>query len=59
MNMFGVPKYIVNILFEILRERGFCESWCRWIQEVISSGTLSVKVNGTTGIYFKSGKGVR
>jgi hypothetical protein len=48
-----------DFLFEILRQRGFCESLCTWIQEVISSGTLTVKVNRTTGSYFKSGKGVR
>jgi hypothetical protein len=48
-----------DFLFEILKQRGFCDSWCKWIREVTSSGTLSVKVNGVTGRYFKSGKGVR
>jgi hypothetical protein len=48
-----------EFLFEMLKQRGFCESWCKWMREVVSSGTLSVKVNGLMGGYFKCGKGVR
>jgi hypothetical protein len=32
-----------EFLFEMLKQRGFCESWCKWMREVVSSGTLSVK----------------
>jgi hypothetical protein len=31
----------------------------KWIREVVTSGTISVQINGTVGSYFKSGKGVR
>jgi hypothetical protein len=48
-----------DFLFEMLRQRGFNETWCKWIREVVTSGTLSVQVNGSVGNYFKSGKGVR
>jgi retron-type reverse transcriptase len=43
----------------MLRQRGFNETWCKWIREVVTSGTFSVQVNGSVGNYFKSGKGVR
>jgi hypothetical protein len=36
-----------EFLFEMLRQRGLRESWCKWMREVVSSGTLSVKVKGT------------
>jgi hypothetical protein len=48
-----------NFLFEVLKQRGFNETWCRWLKKVVYGGTLSVKVNGNMGSYFRSGKGVR
>lgn len=48
-----------QFLMECLRQRGFCDKWCKWIWDVITSGTLSVKVNSGMGDYFKCGKGVR
>lgn len=48
-----------DFLFKTLEQRGFCETWCKWIKEVVSSGTLSVKANDMVRSYFKSGKGVR
>jgi hypothetical protein len=48
-----------NFLFECLKQRGFCEKWCHWIEKVVTCGTLSVKVNDKVGAYFKCGKGVR
>jgi hypothetical protein len=48
-----------DFLFEVLKQRGFSETWCRWLRTVVCGGTLSVKVNGNMGSYFKSGKGVR
>ena len=47
------------IRFDCLRQRGFCEKWCQWIEKVVTCGTLSVKVNDKVGAYFKCGKGVR
>jgi hypothetical protein len=48
-----------SFLFDSMKQRGFCDTWCNWIQQVVCSGTLSVKINDTTGSYFKSRKGVR
>lgn len=48
-----------NLLFNCLKARGFCETWCQWIRQVVSGGTVSVRLNGITGHYIKSFKGVR
>ena len=37
----------------------FGVKWCDSIKLVMSSGTVSVKVNNSNGSYFKSGRGVR
>jgi hypothetical protein len=34
-----------NFLFECLVARGFCIKWCNWIKQVVTSGTVSVKLN--------------
>jgi hypothetical protein len=47
-----------NFLFERLNARGFCHKWCRWIEQVVSGGTVSVKLNNRIGPYIKSFKGV-
>jgi hypothetical protein len=48
-----------SLLFECLKARGFCDQWCDWIKEVVSGGTVSVKINNLLGPYIKSYKGVR
>ena len=48
-----------NFLFECLAARGFCAKWCNWIKQVVSGGTVSVKLNNLIGPYIKSYKGVR
>jgi hypothetical protein len=48
-----------SFLFEAMKQRGCCETWCNWIKRVVNSGTLSVKINDSMGSYFKSRKGVR
>jgi hypothetical protein len=48
-----------DFLFDMLSQRGFSETWCKCIIEVVTSGTISVQINGIVGSYFKSGKGVR
>lgn len=47
-----------GFLFEFLAARGFCSKWCRWIEQVVSIGTVSVKLNDLIGLYIKSYKGV-
>jgi hypothetical protein len=41
------------------RVRGFNNTWCGWIENILHNGTVVVKVNGHLGPYFKSYKGVR
>lgn len=48
-----------SFLMDCLRQRGFNDKCCKWIWEVMTSGTLSVRVNDKIGRYFKCGKGVR
>lgn len=40
-------------------QRGFSKKWCDWIWEVMTSGTLSVRVNDSLGSYIMCRKGVR
>lgn len=48
-----------NLQFTCLKARGFNEIWCKWIMQVVAGGTVSVKLNGLTGPYIKSHKGMR
>jgi hypothetical protein len=48
-----------SFLFECLAARGFCPKWCSWIEQVVSGGTVSVKLNDLVGPYITSHKGVR
>jgi hypothetical protein len=52
-------KVCWGFLFECLKVRGFGETWCSWIKQVVSGGTVSVKVNDQIGPYFVSHKGAR
>jgi len=42
-----------------LTARGFCEKWFGWLKQVVTEGTVSVKLNNLTGTYIKGYKGVR
>lgn len=48
-----------KLLFECMEKRGFNQKWCNWIRQVVTGGTVSVKVNNCIGPYIKSYKGVR
>lgn len=48
-----------SFLFECISARGFYPQWCKWIEQVVSGGTVSVKLNDLIGPYIKSFKGVR
>uniref|UniRef100_A0A453NC83 Reverse transcriptase domain-containing protein n=1 Tax=Aegilops tauschii subsp. strangulata TaxID=200361 RepID=A0A453NC83_AEGTS len=39
--------------------RGFSDTWCGWIKEILLNGTVSIKLNNQVGPYFQSAKGVR
>jgi len=55
----AIDKVKWNFLFSCLAARGFDDKWCKWIEQVVSGGTVSVKLNNLTGPYIKSHKGVR
>lgn len=45
-----------DFMFHCLQKRGFCE---KWMEKVVSGGTVRVKINNKVGNYIKSYKGVR
>ena len=52
-------KVYWDFLFRTLEMRGFAKTWCDWIRQVVTGGTVCVKLNNTMGPYFMSHKGVR
>ena len=48
-----------KLLFDCLEKRGFRDLWCQWIRQVVTGGTVSVKLNNNIGPYIKSFKGVK
>uniref|UniRef100_A0A453T0F0 Reverse transcriptase domain-containing protein n=1 Tax=Aegilops tauschii subsp. strangulata TaxID=200361 RepID=A0A453T0F0_AEGTS len=48
-----------DFLLECHKMRGFNETWCGWIKQILYEGTVSIKLNNFTGPYFQSAKGVR
>jgi hypothetical protein len=49
----------LDFLIEILRLRGFGETWIRWIRSVVLEGFVSVLANEEESNSFKTGKGLR
>jgi hypothetical protein len=47
------------VVLAMLQAKGFPQKWIMWINELLSSGTSSVLLNGTTGKDFKCIRGVR
>lgn len=52
-------KVSQKLLFECLHMRGFSDTWCEWIKQVVSRGTVSIKINNSRRPYIKSFKRVR
>jgi retron-type reverse transcriptase len=48
-----------SAVLEMLHAKGSPQKWIRWIKELLSSGTSSVLLNGTTGKDFRCIRGVR
>ena len=48
-----------DLLLKCLEIRGFGKTWCSWMEKILHNGTVSVKLNNTSGPYFQSHKGVR
>jgi hypothetical protein len=48
-----------DFLQQTLRIKGFSEKWCHWIRQIVSKGTVGVKVNDNIDRYFQTKKGLR
>jgi hypothetical protein len=48
-----------NFLINCLKAMAISDFLCQWIQKILTDCTVSVKIDNTTGLYFKSAKGVR
>jgi hypothetical protein len=48
-----------GFLLKCLKDRGFCDMCCNWIEQLLKNGTVAVKINNNKGPYFMSHKGVR
>jgi hypothetical protein len=48
-----------RLLFACMKKQGFDDKWCSWMEQVVTGGTVSVKMNNQVGPYIKSFKGVR
>ena len=47
-------------LQQVLRMKGFSMKWCAWINQVITKGSVAIKVNDDdVGHYFQRRKGVK
>jgi hypothetical protein len=46
-------------LFEILRTKGFSNTWIDWIRHLVIGGSVGVNLNGEESSFFKPGKGLR
>jgi retron-type reverse transcriptase len=48
-----------SAVLDMLQAKGFPQKWIMWINELLSSGTSSVLLNGTAGKDFRCIRGVR
>lgn len=45
-------------LQQMLRMKGFSPIWCKWIDQIVRGGSVSIKVNDEIEHYFQSKKGL-
>jgi hypothetical protein len=48
-----------EFLQQTLQIKGFWGKWCHWINQIVSKGSVGVKVNDNNGQYFLTKKGLR
>jgi hypothetical protein len=48
-----------DFLQQALRMKGFGPKWCKWIQELISHGSVGIMVNEDIGHYFQTRNGLQ
>ena len=48
-----------ELILKMLSAKGFPDRWIRWVKEILSTGTSSVILNGTSGKEFRCKRGVK
>jgi len=48
-----------DFLFEILRTRGFSNTWIDWIRHLVIGGYVGVNLNGEESSFFQTWEGVK
>jgi hypothetical protein len=50
-----------NALFlqQVMHMKGFDHKWCKWIMDFLQGGSLGIRVNDDSGIYFQTRKKLR
>ena len=43
-----------EFLQQTLRMKGFSEEWCAWIRDLVTGGSVAIRVNYDTGHYFQT-----
>jgi hypothetical protein len=46
-------------LLKILRHRGFPDKFCKWIEEILSTGKTAILLNGVPGPWINCKNGLR
>jgi hypothetical protein len=44
---------------KVLGMKGFSRQWCQWIDSIIQSGYVIIKINNQVGQNFQTRKGLR
>ena len=48
-----------SFLQQTLRMKGFSPKWCRWVETMVTGGSVGIKVNDDVGPYFQTKRGLR
>jgi retron-type reverse transcriptase len=48
-----------DVIIEVMRHKGFPLRWIQWIQDILTTGTSSILLNGTPSKVFHCRRGVR
>jgi retron-type reverse transcriptase len=55
----AIDKIEHQAMINIMKAKGFGEKWIKWMEDIFSSGTSAVLLNGTPGKTFHCRRGVR
>jgi len=48
-----------DFLQQALRMKGFSAQWCKWIESIVTGGSVGIKINYDIGKFFHTEKGLR